>query len=58
MRQEKFNFDESIEAVFELDAVTKAAFEVSKKLYGLRYVLREDLEGYHEDVKTYVGERH
>lgn len=54
VRQEKFNFDESsLKPYLSLDAVTKAAFEVSKKLYGLRYVLREDLEGYHEDVKTY-----
>merc|ERR1719453_334423 len=54
VRQDKFNFDESsLKPYLSLDAVTKAAFEVSQKLYGLKYVLRDDLESYHEDVKTY-----
>ena len=54
VRQDKFNFDESsLKPYLSLDAVTEAAFEVSQKLYGLKYVLRDDLESYHEDVKTY-----
>ena len=54
VRQDKFNFDEStLKPYLSLDAVTQAAFEVSQKLYGLKYVLRDDLEGYHEDVKVY-----
>ena len=54
VRQEKFDFDESsLKPYLSLDAVTAAAFEVSYKLYGLKYVLRDDIKSYHADVNTY-----
>lgn len=54
VRQAKFNFDENeLKPYFSLDAVTNAVFDVSNKLYGLKYVKRDDIAGYHEDVNTY-----
>ena len=33
--------------------MTKALFAVSNKLFGLKYVKREDINSYHPDVDTY-----
>ncbi|KAL9185279.1 hypothetical protein ACHAXT_003056 [Thalassiosira profunda] len=54
VRLAKFNFDESeMKPYFSLDAVTEAVFDVSNKLYGLNYVERKDIQGYHPDVNVY-----
>lgn len=54
VRQAKFNFDENeLKPYLSLDAVTNAVFDVSKKLYGLTYVKRDDIAGYHPDVNVY-----
>lgn len=58
VRQAKFNFDENeMKPYFSLDAVTKAVFDVSNKLYGLKYVKRDDIAGYHEHVNVYEVRR-
>lgn len=58
VRQAKFNFDENeMKPYFSLDAVTKAVFDVSYKLYGLKYQLREDIVAYHPDVNIYEVRR-
>jgi len=58
VRQAKFNFDENeMKPYFSLDSVTGAVFDVSNKLYGLKYVLREDIAAYHPDVNTYEVRR-
>lgn len=54
VRQAKFDFDENeMKPYFSLDAVTNAVFDVSNKLYGLKYVKRDDIAGYHPDVNVY-----
>ncbi|KAL7543782.1 hypothetical protein ACHAXR_013089 [Thalassiosira sp. AJA248-18] len=54
VRQAKFNFDENeLKPYLSLDAVTNAVFDVSNKLYGLKYVKRDDIVAYHPDVNVY-----
>lgn len=54
VRKAKFDFDENeMKPYLSLDAVTNAVFEVSNKLYGLKYVKRDDIVGYHPDVNVY-----
>ena len=36
-----------------MEAVKKGAFELSEKLYGIKFIKRTDLPVYHEDVETY-----
>ena len=58
VRVAKFNFDENdMKPYFSLDAVTTAAFDVSNKLYGLKYVKRDDIVAYHPDVNVYEVRR-
>jgi len=40
-----------------IDAVTNAAFDVSNKLYDLKYVKRDDIVAYHPDVNVYEVRR-
>lgn len=54
VRKQKFDFDEgSLKPYLSLEAVTASMFEVSNKLYGLKYVERPDIQAYHSDVKVY-----
>jgi peptidyl-dipeptidase Dcp len=54
VRIAKYDFDESLlKPYLSLDSVTKAVMAVSNKLFGLKYVERDDIVSYHEDVKTY-----
>ncbi|KAL7508667.1 hypothetical protein ACHAXN_005743 [Cyclotella atomus] len=54
VRLANFNFDENeMKPYFSLDAVTDAVFDVSNKLYGLKYVKRPDIVAYHPDVNVY-----
>ena len=58
VRQANYNFDESeLKPYLSLDAVTNAMFDVSNKLYGLKYVKRDDIEAYHPDVNVYEVRR-
>jgi len=58
VRQANFNFDESeLKPYLSLNAVTNAVFDVSNKLYGLKYVKRDDIEAYHPDVNVYEVRR-
>jgi peptidyl-dipeptidase Dcp len=58
VRQAEYNFDESeLKPYLSLDAVTNAMFDVSNKLYGLKYVKRDDVEAYHPDVNVYEVRR-
>ena len=57
VRIAKYNFDENdMKPYFSLEAVTAAAFDVSNKLYGLKYVKR-DIVAYHPDVNVYEVRR-
>jgi peptidyl-dipeptidase Dcp len=54
VRRAKYDFDESLLKPYSsLDSVTKAVFEVSNRLFGLKYTPRPDIESYHPDVNTY-----
>jgi peptidyl-dipeptidase Dcp len=54
----KFNFDENeMKPYLSIDAVTNAAFDVSNKLYDLKYVKRDDIVAYHPDVNVYEVRR-
>lgn len=58
VRQASYNFDESeLKPYLSLDSVTNAVFDVSNKLYGLKYVKRDDVETYHPDVNLYEVRR-
>ena len=54
VRIAKYDFDESLmKPYLSLESVTNAVMAVSNKLFGLKYVLREDIVTYHESVKAY-----
>ena len=54
VRIAKYDFDESLlRPYLSLDSVTKAVMAVSNKLFGLKYVKRDDIASYHPDVDTY-----
>lgn len=54
LRQEKFSFsEEELKPYFPLHQVLNAAFDVAKKLYGLTFFEREDIQKYHSEVKVY-----
>jgi len=58
VRLAEFNFDENdMKPYLSLDSVTNAAFDVSNKLYGLKYVKRDDIVAYHPDVNVYEVHR-
>lgn len=54
LKQERFAInDELLRPYFSLDRVEAGAFEVAKKLYGISFVERQDIQKYHPEVKTY-----
>ena len=54
VRSEKFNLDESvIKPYFSLDRMVDAIFYCAKQLFGLTFLLREDIKTYHPDVRVY-----
>jgi peptidyl-dipeptidase Dcp len=58
VRHANYNFDESeLKPYLSLDSVTNAAFDVSNKLFGLKYVKRDDIKAYHKDVNVYEVRR-
>lgn len=54
LRKQKYDFnDEELKPYFPLDQVQEAVFGLAGKLFGLRFVERNDIPKYHEDVKVY-----
>lgn len=45
--------DEMLKPYFELDACIDAVFGLATKLYGITFEQREDIPGYHKDVRVY-----
>lgn len=45
--------DEQLKPYFQLDDCISAVFGLATKLYGLRFIERRDIPGYHKDVKVY-----
>ncbi len=38
---------------FKMENVRKGAFDVSEKLYGIKFIQRHDIQGYHPDVEVF-----
>jgi peptidyl-dipeptidase Dcp len=54
LKSEKFQInDEMLRPYFKLENVINGVFTVAKKLYGLTFKLRTDIDVYHPDVKAY-----
>lgn len=54
VRQAKYAIDDAeVKPYFALPSVVDAAFDCAQRLFGLRFVAREDLPVYHPDVRAY-----
>ncbi|MGZ5187975.1 MAG: M3 family metallopeptidase [Kaistella sp.] len=54
LRKQKFDIDdEELKPYFQLEKVQEAVFGLAKQLFGLTFVETNDIQKYHEDVKTY-----
>jgi Zn-dependent oligopeptidase len=54
LKNKLFNLDdEKLKPYFQLEKVIDGVFEVAKKLYGLNFKLVNNIDKYHEEVKTY-----
>ncbi|MBV6881852.1 M3 family metallopeptidase [Epilithonimonas ginsengisoli] len=54
LRKQKFDIDdEELKPYFQLEKVQEAVFGLAKKLFGLEFKEINDVQKYHEDVKTY-----
>lgn len=54
LREEKFSFsEEELKPYFPLNQVLEAAFKAAKKLYGVSFLERKDIQKYHSEVITY-----
>lgn len=54
LRLARYDFDENaLKPYLQLDKVVEAGFYVAGRLFGLSFTPREDIEGYHPDVKVW-----
>lgn len=54
LKQKKFEISqEELKPYFQLEKVVEGAFEIAKRLYGLEFLKREDIQKYHPDVQVY-----
>jgi peptidyl-dipeptidase Dcp len=54
VRRQRYAVDDAeVKPYFELGRVAAAAFDCAQRLFGLRFVARDDLPVYHPDVKAY-----
>lgn len=54
LRKAKYNLDEAeVKPYFSLDNAKSGIFYVAEKLYGLKFILREDLPLYHKEAEAY-----
>lgn len=54
LRKQKFDIDdEELKPYFPLEKVQEAVFGLAKKLFGLDFVETNEIQKYHEEVKTY-----
>ncbi|MGY5848678.1 M3 family metallopeptidase [Salegentibacter sp. HM20] len=54
LKQKLFDLDdEKLKPYFKLENVIQGVFDISGRLYGLKFEERHDIDKYHEDVKTY-----
>jgi peptidyl-dipeptidase Dcp len=54
VKKEKYALDEGmIRPYFKMENVRKGAFDVASKLYGIKFIKRNDIEVYDSDVEVY-----
>jgi len=54
VRKQKYDLDEKqLRPYFELGKVRQGAFDVAGKLFGIKFIERNDIPKYHEDVTTF-----
>lgn len=54
VKKEKYALDDSmLRPYFKMETVRKGAFDVAEKLYGIRFVKRNDIQVYHPDVEVF-----
>ena len=54
LRKQKFDLnDEELKPYFQLEKVQEAVFGLAEKLFGLKFEEIDDVQKYHQDVKTY-----
>lgn len=54
LKEQQYSFsEEELKPYFALESVLKAAFFAAEQLYGLTFVVRNDIEIYHEEVTVY-----
>ncbi len=54
LKQKLFDLDdEKLKPYFQLENVLEGAFEVAKRLYGIHFIPVENIETYHNEVRTY-----
>lgn len=54
VKKEKYDLDESmLRPYFKMENVRAGAFYVAEKLYGIKFIKRNDIEVYHPDVEVF-----
>jgi peptidyl-dipeptidase Dcp len=54
LKKEKYDLDEEmLRPYFKMENVRRGAFDVAKKLFGIDFIKRNDIEVYHSDVEVY-----
>ena len=54
VKKEKYALDDAmLRPYFKMENVRQGAFDVATKLYGIRFVKRDDIEVYHPDVEVF-----
>ncbi|MBI5020722.1 MAG: M3 family metallopeptidase [Ignavibacteriales bacterium] len=54
VKKEKYALDEEmLRPYFKMENVRQGAFDVAEKLYGIKFIERNDIQVYHPDVKVY-----
>jgi len=54
VKKEKYALDDAmLRPYFRMESVRQGAFDVAEKLYGIRFVKRQDIQVYHPDVEVF-----
>ena len=54
VKKEKYDLDDAmLRPYFKMENVRQGAFDVAEKLYGIRFVKRDDIQVYHPDVEVF-----
>lgn len=58
VRQQRYELDEAeVKPYFPLEAMVQALFDCAQRLFGLHFVARPEVAGYHPDVRVYEVQR-